>query len=183
MFAITPLHSDFELANALVAEALGAGWYTVQKLEAMAAAPNARLFGARDEASTLLGVANAIRLGAEDHAFYRVFGGAADVLEGKQVGSLSLSAVVPEMRGRGLGSALMRARLDWLREQGCNYAVGISWKSGLAHTSQTVFDRHDFTVLATSDSFFEAESQKYGHGCPVCGSPCRCRALFYGRAL
>lgn len=183
MFAISPLQSDFEEATELVAEALGPGWYNVAKFETMSQAPNARLLGARDEAGKLLGVANAVCLATEDLAFYRAFGDAADVLEGKRVGALSLSAVAPSMRGRGLGSALMRERLAWLRQQGCDYAVGISWQSGLTHTSKTVFDRYAFTTLATSDTFFERESQKYGYGCPVCGSPCRCRALFYGLSI
>lgn len=183
MFEIAPLQSDFSIANELVGEALGSGWYTVEKFEAMSQAPNTRLLGARDASAALLGVANAVRLDSEEVAFYRVFGEAADVLEGRRVGALSLSAIVPSMRGKGLGSALMRARLEWLREQDCDYAVGISWQSGLAHTSKTVFDRHDFSVLGRSDTFFEDESKKHGYGCPVCGFPCRCKALFYGRTL
>jgi GNAT superfamily N-acetyltransferase len=183
MFEISPLRDSFAEAKQLLDQAIGVGWFTTEKLQTMSQAANGQLLCARDDEDALLGVASVIALDAQQVGFYRVFGDAAQILDGKRVGALSLSALIPSMRGKGLGSAMMRARLTWLRERDCNYAVGISWLSGLTHTSKGVFERYGFEVLAVSHTFFEAESREHGYGCPACGFPCRCTGLLYGLAL
>jgi ribosomal protein S18 acetylase RimI-like enzyme len=183
MLEITRLRADFTVAAKLMNEALGRGSFTEEKVAGLAAEPNGRLFAARDPQGTLLGVAHARVLPRDGLNFYRVFGAIVKTLEEKQIGSLFASAVVPAARGRGVGTSLARARLAWLAEQGCNYVIGISWVSGLPHTSRPVFERLGFHILGESNAFFEVESQRQGYGCPVCGSPCRCVALLYGRPL
>jgi GNAT superfamily N-acetyltransferase len=122
-WTIAPLTDDFEAAAALLNEALGARSYTARTLAREAVDPAILVLGLRAADGQLLGVASAQLLSAEGLAFYHAFGDGVRVLEGRRVGSLYTSAVVPAQRGRGLGSALARARLSWLRDQGSEVAI------------------------------------------------------------
>lgn len=185
MLEIAPLRDQFEAAATLMNDALGRGSFTAEKVAALAAEPHGQLVGARAADGNLLGVAHARELPREGAAFYRVFGDdIVHMLEQRRLGSLFASAVVPEARGQGIGSQLARARLTWLRERGCNYAIGISWQSGLPHTSRPVFERLGFRMLSESNTFFsDTQNQQQSTGCMICGASCSCPALLYGREL
>jgi GNAT superfamily N-acetyltransferase len=180
--AIAPLVGDFELASRVLDDALGQGSFSPSKVEKLARDPDHHLLGARLQGE-LVAVASACLVSESGHAFYQRFGSGAQALTGRRVGSLHASAVLPALRGKGVGSALMRARLALLQQRGCDYVVGISWLSGLAHTSEPVFVKHGFTCLGHSGELFTMLSSEQGFGCPVCGHPYRCSAALYGRPL
>ena len=182
MVQIEALTGDLSAAVSLLNDALGAGSYSVVSLEKLCADPNHRVLAARQN-GRLVGIASARLIEREGLAFYAHFGEGARVLEGRTVGSLHASAVLPDTRGQGVGSALAQARLAWLCERGCDYAVGISWLSGLAHTSKPVFERLGFRALGTSQELFRELSTAQGWGCPVCGHPCHCASVLYGRPI
>jgi GNAT superfamily N-acetyltransferase len=181
MVVITPLKGSFQAAAPLLNDALGPGTYTPQSVQELAEDPRVLLLGAWKD-DVLVGVSGA-RLLDENLSFYDAFGSGAAVLRGKRVGSLQTSALVPAARGQGIGKRLAEARLAWLRENGCEYAVGIAWISGLAHTSRPVFERLGFVPLGESSDVFRELSTREGWSCVVCGHPCVCPAILYGRAL
>jgi len=59
-------------------------------------------------------------------------------------GSIGLIAVAPGNEGRGLGSGLMRAALDWFRARGCTRAGVITQGANLAACA--LYERHGFRV-------------------------------------
>jgi ribosomal protein S18 acetylase RimI-like enzyme len=185
MFEILPLSDvDYDAAAKLMDESLGRGSFSSAKVRALATEANGRLLCARDEHGELLGIAHARVLPPRRIGFYRAFGAATQRLQDKHVGSLYVSVVLSAARGRGVGMALARARLAWLSEQRCDYAIGISWQSGLPNTSRSIFERLGFQVLSTSKDFFaDAEKQGESGDCSVCGTSCHCLALLFGREL
>jgi GNAT superfamily N-acetyltransferase len=117
----------------------------------------------------------------KDLEYYRPF--SEDVYQKimhSSTGSLSMMGLLPEFQGRGFGQILARQRLEWLRSQGCNVFVGISWVSGLAHTSNRVFEKMGFKAINQIDNFFAESSVEMNLICPVCGEPpCNCPGILY----
>lgn len=103
-----------------------------------------------------------------------------ELLQKARVGSLSMMGIHPEHQGKGLGQKLSLKRMEWLNRQGCDLLVGISWVSGLAHTSNRVFEKMGFKAVNTIPNFFAESSIAMNLICPVCGDPpCLCAATMY----
>ncbi len=101
-------------------------------------------------------------------------------LAGERVGSLCTLAVEEHCRGQGIGQQLGRARLAWLRERGCTTVLAVSWLSGLAHTSDRVFEKLGFEGGKTVPAFYRADALKHPFDCPGCRQvPCACAARLY----
>lgn len=101
-------------------------------------------------------------------------------LKDKTVGSFSTLCVHERFRGQGLGRRLSQQRLEWLRERGCEVILGVSWASGLPHTSDRVFEALGFKAGKTVANFYHEASVKHPFSCPGCKrSPCRCSATLY----
>lgn len=163
-------------ARAILDESLGAGTYAPG---ALTADPDYYMIAAWS-GDLMVGVAGARLLSPQAWTYYAPFGGEVRALfEKGPVGSLETSAVRAEHRGRGIGSGLAAARLDWLRQRGCSQVVGVSWLSGLSHGSARVFERHGFRRLSTAAQFYRASSEQDGWPCSVCGQPCLCPAALY----
>ncbi|MEK6555360.1 MAG: GNAT family N-acetyltransferase, partial [Bdellovibrionota bacterium] len=60
---------------------------------------------------------------------------------GKIVGSFATMTVHEKYQGQGIGQKLSQARLNWLKEMKADYIIGVSWVSGLKHTSARVFEK------------------------------------------
>jgi GNAT superfamily N-acetyltransferase len=172
-----------EQALNVLNEALGARSYSAAGLEQEIHDPRTYVLEARAVDGALIGVASARVLAPDGLSIYAQFGEGSRILDGHCVGSLNASAVVPAYRGRGLGSALARARLLWLEAQGCDMVVGLSWLSGLAHTSKPVFERYGFTAVGRSDEIYTRLSIEHDFDCPTCGYPCHCPGLLFVRSL
>ncbi|MEM7673220.1 MAG: GNAT family N-acetyltransferase [Verrucomicrobiota bacterium] len=100
--------------------------------------------------------------------------------QGKKVGSIYTSSVADRYRGRGIGQAMTRYRLNWLENRGCEIALGISWLSGLEHTSKRVFEKLGFKAVSKVDRFFRDHTNQDPFECPGCEvHPCECSAILY----
>jgi GNAT superfamily N-acetyltransferase len=101
-------------------------------------------------------------------------------LKGKTVGSFSTLCVHERFRGRGIGKQLSQKRLEWLMERKCEVILGVSWVSGLQHTSDRVFKDFGFKAVKTVANFYHNTSFKHPFSCPGCKrSPCICSATLY----
>jgi|WetSurMetagenome_2_1015567.scaffolds.fasta_scaffold490848_2 GNAT superfamily N-acetyltransferase len=101
-------------------------------------------------------------------------------LKGKNVGSFSTLCVHERFRGRGIGKQLSQKRLEWLMERKCEVILGVSWMSGLQHTSDRLFKTLGFKAVNTVANFYREASLKHPFSCPGCKrSPCICSATFY----
>lgn len=129
----------------------------------------------------LIGVASARRLSSDRFAYYAPFGKEAiELLQRHRVGSMDSASVQEPWQGRGIGTELGRRRVAWLETIGCDVIVGISWESGLPHTSARVFLRLGFERLARVSDFYVGMSLQREMICPVCGPPpCRCAASLF----
>ena len=102
----------------------------------------------------------------------------------KRVGSFSTLCVVESMRGRGIGQSLSQLRLDWLQEKKCEVILGVSWVSGLGHTSDRVFEKLGFHAVKKAELFYYKSSIEKPFFCPGCrAAPCICAAVLYRRNL
>jgi GNAT superfamily N-acetyltransferase len=101
-------------------------------------------------------------------------------LKGKTVGSFSTLCVHERFRGKGIGKRLSQRRLEWLIERKCEVILGVSWVSGLPHTSDRVFEAMGFKAVKTVPNFYHDTSLKHPFSCPGCErSPCTCSAILY----
>ncbi len=181
---LTPADADlFAAGVAILNDAQGSNLFPPEYLEVRTADSDSAVWVALlGEAVVGIGVAQLVR----EFDFYAAFDPAITTeLAGQTAGSFATLAFVPQWRGRGLGQEISRERLAWLRERGCKVILGISWVSGLGHTSDRVFEKSGFRAVKRVDDFFVDWSlNKPDFVCPVCGAPpCRCSAIFYRRDL
>ncbi|MDQ6691482.1 MAG: GNAT family N-acetyltransferase [Candidatus Dormibacteraeota bacterium] len=177
---LTPLaSSDAPDVLGLLNRELGEPLYGMDDLEKAAADPTATVNFIRHDGG-LAAAAIARVLVPEDADYYRPFGSPVeDLFTGHTVGSLEALAVRPSDRRRGLGARLVRARLAWLAEHGCDRVVAVSWLSGRAGTSAPLYRRLGFKEGDIAINFYLEESRTDGWSCPVCGNPCRCSAQLF----
>lgn len=173
----------FAAGVALLNDAQGSNLFTVTYLDERTARDDSAVWVALMEDTVVgIGVAQLVT----EFEFYLPFDATIRIeLADKIVGGFSTLAFVPAWRGKGLGQEISRQRLAWLRERGCQVILGISWVSGLGHTSDRVFDKMGFRAVKRLDNFFvEWSLNKPDFVCPVCGAPpCRCAAIFYRKDL
>ncbi|MFY7991754.1 MAG: GNAT family N-acetyltransferase [Bacteriovoracaceae bacterium] len=101
-------------------------------------------------------------------------------LEHKIVGSFSTLCMHESLQGKGIGQKISVERMKWLKSHHCEVVLGISWVSGLAHTSNRVFEKFGFKPVKQLDDFFYNPSLKNPFECPTCGNPpCTCPAILY----
>lgn len=101
-------------------------------------------------------------------------------LASKKVGSFSTLSVQESHQGTGIGSAISKFRMNWLRDQNCEVVIGVSWVSGNTHTSNHTFEKSGFRKVKRVEDFFHDSSLKDPFICPTCGvPPCRCPAILY----
>ncbi|OUR93532.1 hypothetical protein A9Q84_18860 [Halobacteriovorax marinus] len=101
-------------------------------------------------------------------------------LKGHKVGSLCTLCVREDFQGKGIGQLISKRRMDWLKNNKCNLILGISWLSGLSHTSDRVFNKLGFHLISDVDEFFKESAIKYPFNCPGCHTqPCKCSAALY----
>ena len=121
----------------------------------------------------------------EDFGYYKPFDpNIAGTLQGKKVGSLCCLSVREELQRKGIGQALTKCRLRWLTAQGCDFALGVSWLSSLAHTSKRLFEKQGFEAMGEVEEFYKQDAIKHPFDCPGCQrQPCECSAILFGYDL
>jgi GNAT superfamily N-acetyltransferase len=163
------------VATTLLNREMGENLYQSERLLRDATDPTALVLLADDWA----GVAVSRLLVPEDASYYERFGPEATGLFAGEVGSFEALAVEPARRRRGIGAALTTASIDWMRDQGCDAVVTLSWLSGRPDTSTPLFRRLGFREGRTVVRFYYEESRRDSWTCPVCGGPCTCSATFF----
>ena len=174
----------FTEARELLCRTQGANIFKPGYLEKCSIEKDILLLGAFSEAK-LIGIAVARVLGPERTSVYAQFGEKVlNTLQTKRTGMLETASVLECFQGHGVGRKLTQERMVWLESQGCVSVAGISWVSGLAHTSERVYLKLGFECIAESTEFYPAISLKFDFSCPVCGPPpCKCLAKFYLKRL
>lgn len=101
-------------------------------------------------------------------------------LRDRKVGSFATLCLKESLRGQGIGQKMSWLRLAWLKAQGCEVVLGVSWVSGLGHTSDRVFEKVGFKPLKKVEHFYYKSSSEKPFYCPGCRtSPCTCAAILY----
>lgn len=105
-------------------------------------------------------------------------------LENKTVGSFSTLCALESYQGKGIGQKISHKRLEWLKSKDCTVVVGVSWVSGLAHTSNRVFEKMGFKAIKEVKNFYRQNSIDKPFICPGCAKPpCTCSAILYMREI
>lgn len=172
--------SLFEVALELLNETQGRGLFDQDYVESRVKDANSFVLGAFAQ-NQLIGIAVAQVI--EDFNFYIPFHSTLpSKLAGRRVGSFATLCFDEKYRGRGLGQRMSQMRLNWLDEQGCEVVLGVSWVSGLPHTSDRVFQKMGFQKIKRVENFFYQSSLERPFHCPGCGGPpCSCPAELYLR--
>lgn len=96
-------------------------------------------------------------------------------------GLLENVGVLPEHRGRGIGLALLEARLEWLRGQQVGAAYSFAWRTPVGCPAGPLLERAGFQRIRELPDFYLEDGLANGYGCPYCGRECHCSAVLYFR--
>lgn len=125
-------------------------------------------------------VAVAVAEFIDNFDWYLPFDPTINQYNGKTAGSFSTLCVREDLQGHGIGQSLSQLRLEYLKERDIPFIIGCSWVSGLAHTSNRVFEKMGFKAVKKVDHFFVESSLKKPFDCPGCNvHPCSCSAILY----
>lgn len=101
-------------------------------------------------------------------------------LSGKIVGKFATLCAREDWQGQGLGQRISHQRLNWLKAQNCDVVLGVSWVSGLKHTSDRVFEKTGFKAVKKVEDFYSVSPSHVYFDCPACATvPCRCPVVLY----
>ena len=102
-------------------------------------------------------------------------------------GDLFALAVSPQVRGGGIGTALIERRLQAFSEAGFAYGIAESWVNSEDANSASLYRRLGFVELGFVPEYWKSEDEgspsEDRRGCPVCGSKCVCDALIFAKRL
>ena len=74
--------------------------------------------------------------------------------------------------------------MNWLENQGCGLVLGVSWASGLPHTSNRVFEKLEFRAVNSVKQFYREGAIEHPFECPGCKiRPCEYSAILYDYEL
>lgn len=162
----------------------GVGLFKLDYIQSRLNSQNS-IFVAAFYGNELVGAASTRVYDPKEGAEYMLFGDESRrFLEGGKCGWMETSSVREDLQGFGIGKALIEYRLAWLKKQNCARAVGVSWVSGLKHTSEHAFRATGFEQIDEVLGFYRASSVRLGFLCPVCGEPpCECAARLFAKEL
>jgi GNAT superfamily N-acetyltransferase len=97
-------------------------------------------------------------------------------------------AVVPNMQGQGLGTALLQASIAALVEQGATAGLAHIWRDSPGNTAERYFSKAGGQRVKIHPDRWLHLSTTAGYVCPQCGKQCHCSAtemalLFTGQVL
>ncbi len=172
----------FSEAIKLLNRTQGRDLFAANYLDERTVSASSQVVGAfMDDRLVGIGVADII----DKFDYYQPFqSNISEELEGSIVGSFSTLCVLETMQGIGIGYQISQQRLNWLKAKNCKFILGVSWASGLTHTSDRLFERMGFKRIAKVDNFYYRSSLERPFICPGCGEPpCKCAAILYKMTL
>jgi GNAT superfamily N-acetyltransferase len=93
---------------------------------------------------------------------------------------LKTIAIHPNHQKKGLGTALLKATLNALKEEKIQDLYVIAWKSGNTVNLASLLSEFNFKPMAAIPEYWYADSLEKKYVCPACGGPpCVCSALLY----
>jgi ribosomal protein S18 acetylase RimI-like enzyme len=135
------------------------------------------LVGFIDDRLVSVGCAEIIK---EFDCYKRFDASIGERMNGSKVGSLCTLSVHEDHQGRGLGQKMTSQRMGWLEDHGCDLVLGVSWVSGLIHTSNRVFEKFGFRAVSEVNEFYREDAEMHPFDCPGCKvQPCECSAILY----
>jgi GNAT superfamily N-acetyltransferase len=137
------------------------------------------------ERRSVIGAVTAECLGYESF-LQRVPADMADAVKSKTprfdfhlIGFIRTVAVSENMRGRGVGTKLVKAAVKRLHKLGATSIVTIGWADRDGCHIAGLVTALGFTEIATFRDFWKADSIAKEYSCPTCGNPCRCQANLF----
>lgn len=91
--------------------------------------------------------------------------------------------VVPDCKGRGIGTSLVGEALVWARERSATAAISFGWKSSQGCHIDGVMKTAGFRGVSEIPDFWKEDSRSKRYSCPECGSVCECAAVVFKRAI
>ena len=86
-------------------------------------------------------------------------------------------------KGRGMGSALVEARLRWLEDQGVGFAYSFAWKTPEGSPAEPLLLAAGFQRIRELADFYLEDGLVNGYACPYHGAECHCSAVLLTRPL
>jgi GNAT superfamily N-acetyltransferase len=96
-------------------------------------------------------------------------------------GIFHLSCVRADWEDQGIGSAFYERRLEALASRDVPRAFGTAWHRPAPVDSRVLFEKFDFTCLATIEQYYSRTGTR--PTCPACSGACQCTASLYGRTV
>lgn len=85
-------------------------------------------------------------------------------------------AVAPELQGQGLGSALLKASVSALQQQGALAGLAHIWRESPGNSAERYFSKAGAKLLKVHPDRWLHLSETAGYICPLCGNRCHCNA-------
>jgi len=175
--------ADIPAVLAILEISIGPGWVTGPDLRP---GPSRRVVVA-ETGGAVAGVGSAgvrswhdaVPSDPEARSAVLAFAGAAP----RTVVYLEVAAVDPAARGRGLYTALLRDRIDWARAAGATLLLSMGWTPPDGCHIAPAMTHAGFTELARTGGLYRRPGIPEDARCLVCGSPCDCDAVLFGRLV
>lgn len=95
---------------------------------------------------------------------------------------LAAGVVQESWEGRGIGTELMRLRLELVQEfHEVGAAFGTAWLRPDTVDSSALFEKLGFARLETVENYYRR--MEFERDCPDCEGTCTCSATIYGKAI
>ena len=91
---------------------------------------------------------------------------------------LKCSAVHPDYRGRGVGTGLVKKRLEYLESEGCKIVKSYAWIIDGECPAEKALIANGFYAIMDVEQFYQASIP-----CNICGGGCLCTARIFERKL
>jgi hypothetical protein len=78
---------------------------------------------------------------------------------------------------------MLRDRIDWGRGVGATLLLSVGWTPPDGCHIAPAMARAGFTALARTSGLYRGKGIPEGARCIVCGSPCDCDAVLFGRLV
>jgi ribosomal protein S18 acetylase RimI-like enzyme len=96
---------------------------------------------------------------------------------------LRSGAVRPDLRRRGIGSAMTWLLLGHLAGAGGRHVATLAWVDYAGCHAANVLERNGFSKITRLPAYWYETSIVEEWECPTCGTPCECAADVYQRPL